>query len=135
MQVKHYIVKSILHYRQTTSTVNYESCARVESANYFAWKVLSLEIQHDFVPYIKFYLHCKCSMFLGACTHRNAMKCSIEICLLCGWKEEIILRCVQLLIKECKNLSYCNRTTSYKAKCTGIWNIWCHSTCYDCENH
>ena len=39
-------------------------------------------LKHGFDPYILFYMSCICSMILSACTHRNAMKCSIDICLL-----------------------------------------------------
>ena len=37
---------------------------------------------HGFHPYITFYLCCKCATFLCACSPRNAIRRSIETCLL-----------------------------------------------------
>ena len=39
-------------------------------------------LQHGFIPYITFYLRCKCSTLWGARTHHNAMKRSMVNCLL-----------------------------------------------------
>ena len=39
-------------------------------------------LQHGLIPYITFYLRCKCSTLWGARTHRNAMKRSMVNCLL-----------------------------------------------------
>ena len=46
--------------------------------------------------YTMFFLHCKCSMSLGACTHHNVMEHSIEICLLKVQNEDTFMRQVQL---------------------------------------
>ena len=43
-----------------------------------------------------FHLHCKCFTFLGDCTRRNAMKRSIENCLLYVQEETIFIKSLQL---------------------------------------
>ena len=45
------------------------------------FQIVVKTLLHGYDPYITFYLHCKCAMFLGAHTDRNTLKSSIELCL------------------------------------------------------
>ena len=71
-----------LHYKNYQYIMNICACACFESPHYLACFVICfpniIKLLQDFIPYIIFYLCCKCSTFLSACTHSNAMKCSIE---------------------------------------------------------
>ena len=84
MLVKRDIGKTIYYtnYQYITN-----ACACVESPHFLAWFVICFPhviktLKHGFHPYITFYMNCICSMILSACTHCNAMKRSIDICLL-----------------------------------------------------
>ena len=57
----------------------------IESQHFLAWFVVCfptviITLLHGFDPYMTFYLHHERSMIIGACTHHNAMKPSIELC-------------------------------------------------------
>ena len=86
MQVKRAVGKAILqNYQYITNT-----CACVEPLHYFAWFgffspiVVKLYYTASTHMYI---LRCKCAVFLCARTPCNAMRRSIEICLLYGQRK------------------------------------------------
>ena len=88
-------MQGILQYTNYTYITN--TCACVESPHYLASFVVCFQIViktllHSFDSFtcITFYLCCNSATFLGACTHCNAMKPSIEsICLLQGHRRDI----------------------------------------------
>ena len=48
----------------------------------FFFQIVVITLLHGYDPYITFYLHCKCAMFLGAHNNdRNTLRSSIELCL------------------------------------------------------
>ena len=83
-----HVGKTIMH--KPHVPIYYKSkftCDCVESLHYLARFVVCVAtviktLLHDFDSFITFYLICLCATFLGDRTPRNAMKCSIEICLL-----------------------------------------------------
>ena len=106
MQVKHDIEKTTLHklliYFKYMCLFSFSTLFRM------IWCCFSKHnktLLHSFIPYKSFYLHFKCSTFLGAHIHRNAIKCTCSFetaffmcnnCLFYVQQEGIFINSLQL---------------------------------------
>ena len=104
MPVNRYIGKAVLYYRHIKIKNKIKNtCVRVESPHYrhdfvfrFPNVIMALLHVHCFNFHETFYLHCKCSAFLGTRAHYNAIKRSIKSYFLNERNEEAFVKSAQL---------------------------------------